>query len=523
MRLPGGARLSAETLLATGGPARAEAVVRLLLSTPNDDVQGVARLRLTLSSIQIMRRRLTDALQQAEAVVSEPGLPDELYAAADVDRLHTLVDLRDHRSARELAETILSGHRGRDGHEALAGALTVSGLLAWHDGRLSDALSLLRAATRRADLGNDGPRQLFPRLSAAPVLIAAGQLDIAQTVVDRARRDVARLGDRLWAAGPPTMAALLRLAKGRVRGASAAASAGLALSERMGTRLHVPAARSVLMAVALLRGRLDEAAEHLEAWRREPPSDSVGVSTGARLWAEARLADARDDDATAFGLVRTLGRDQGAQRRLFVERPAAAAWLVRASVAGGDRSLAEAFVRTAEQLASINADYAGPAAAARHARGVLEDDAGVLTLAAESHRQPWARASACEDAGAAHVGAGNRCVGVPLLVEAQAIYHATGAELDAARVMRRLEEADRRPRRASRHAPRFGWASLTETEVRVARAVGAGRTNAEVARLLYMSRHTVDAHLRKIFQKLAIRSRVMLARIVVEQESGPLP
>jgi ATP/maltotriose-dependent transcriptional regulator MalT len=509
--------------LATGGPDGAEAVVRLLLATGDNDVLGAARLRLALSSIQMMRRRLVDALQAAEAVAAAPGLPDELYNAADVDRLLALVDLRDLGGARELAEAILSGGRGHDEHEALAGALTVSGLLAWHDGRLSDALSLLRAATRRADLGRDRPRQLFPALSAAPVLIATGQLTVAEAVVDRARRQVSRLGDRLWAAGPATMVAFLRLAKGRLRGASAAASTGLALSERRGTRLHVPAARSVLTTVSLLRGRLDEAAEHLDGWRQEPPSESVGVSHGARLWAEARLADARGDQPRAAELVGTLCDDPDIHRRLLVDQPGAAAWLVRASLTGGDPGQAAGVVATAAQLASLNAEHAGPAASARHARGLAEADVAALTGAAAAYREPWAKASAFEDAGVVHVATGNRCAGVPLLYEAHAIYYATGADGEAARTMRRIKEAERPPRRVGRHGPRFGWASLTETEDRVARAVAAGRTNAEVAQLLYMSRHTVDAHLRKIFQKLAIRSRVMLARIVVEQGDLPLP
>jgi DNA-binding CsgD family transcriptional regulator len=34
---------------------------------------------------------------------------------------------------------------------------------------------------------------------------------------------------------------------------------------------------------------------------------------------------------------------------------------------------------------------------------------------------------------------------------------------------------------------------------------------------LYLSRHTIDFHLRQIFNKLGIRSRVELARIVAEQ------
>jgi DNA-binding CsgD family transcriptional regulator len=47
----------------------------------------------------------------------------------------------------------------------------------------------------------------------------------------------------------------------------------------------------------------------------------------------------------------------------------------------------------------------------------------------------------------------------------------------------------------------------------VAEAVGQGLTNAEAAQHLFVSRHTVDCHLRNIFLKLDISSRVQLAAL----------
>jgi DNA-binding CsgD family transcriptional regulator len=74
------------------------------------------------------------------------------------------------------------------------------------------------------------------------------------------------------------------------------------------------------------------------------------------------------------------------------------------------------------------------------------------------------------------------------------------------------------PRRRSRDGrPTVGWESLTDTEARVAELVAQGLTNRQVARDAYMSRHTVDTHLRHIFRKLAVASRVQLARLVTER------
>ena len=54
-------------------------------------------------------------------------------------------------------------------------------------------------------------------------------------------------------------------------------------------------------------------------------------------------------------------------------------------------------------------------------------------------------------------------------------------------------------------------------ERRVADLVSQGLTNSEVGTQMFMSRHTVGVHLRHMFRKLAIKSRVELTRIVIEQ------
>jgi DNA-binding CsgD family transcriptional regulator len=73
---------------------------------------------------------------------------------------------------------------------------------------------------------------------------------------------------------------------------------------------------------------------------------------------------------------------------------------------------------------------------------------------------------------------------------------------------RGMSDFDRRP---------FGWNSLTETEKTVADLVASGLTNRQAAAQLFLSRHTVDAHLRHIYRKLDIRSRTELARLVAER------
>jgi DNA-binding CsgD family transcriptional regulator len=71
----------------------------------------------------------------------------------------------------------------------------------------------------------------------------------------------------------------------------------------------------------------------------------------------------------------------------------------------------------------------------------------------------------------------------------------------------------------SRDTRAFGWSSLTRTERIVAEHVAAGMTNAEVASRLIVSPHTIDYHLRQLFRKLEVRSRVELTRIFVEHQA----
>jgi DNA-binding CsgD family transcriptional regulator len=64
----------------------------------------------------------------------------------------------------------------------------------------------------------------------------------------------------------------------------------------------------------------------------------------------------------------------------------------------------------------------------------------------------------------------------------------------------------------------FGWTSLRESELGIAQLVAEGMTNRQIASRLYMSVHTVDFHLRQIYRKLGISSRVELTRRLIDSE-----
>jgi len=71
----------------------------------------------------------------------------------------------------------------------------------------------------------------------------------------------------------------------------------------------------------------------------------------------------------------------------------------------------------------------------------------------------------------------------------------------------RLTASDRRAAQADQHA----WETLTPQELTIATLVHQAMTNQQIANRMYLSKHTINYHLRRMFRKLNIYSRVQLA------------
>ena len=71
--------------------------------------------------------------------------------------------------------------------------------------------------------------------------------------------------------------------------------------------------------------------------------------------------------------------------------------------------------------------------------------------------------------------------------------------------------------------PALGWADLTDTQRMVAELVIDGLTNRDVGARLFLSPHTIDFHLRQIYRRLGVRSRVELARLAGLPRARALP
>jgi DNA-binding CsgD family transcriptional regulator len=94
-----------------------------------------------------------------------------------------------------------------------------------------------------------------------------------------------------------------------------------------------------------------------------------------------------------------------------------------------------------------------------------------------------------------------------------------GADGFAERAARELRATGERARNRTTGSP----VQLTARETQIARLAADGLSNREIAGQLFMSPHTVEYHLHKIFAKLAIRSRNQLHSVLANGRNQPPP
>ena len=175
-----------------------------------------------------------------------------------------------------------------------------------------------------------------------------------------------------------------------------------------------------------------------------------------------------------------------------------------------------------EQLAALEAEASTTgsrwaAAAAVRCRGLLAEtpcreaerlEEAVALAEASTSRFEQARARLC--LGEALWRARKHDAARRQLREAHVTFELLGARPWAARAAALLTSGDGRA--AGR--PRPVHVRLTPQELRVALHVAEGLTNQEVADRLFVSHKTIEAHLGHIYDKLGVRSRTSLARLV---------
>ena len=483
------------------------------------EARSCAPLRCALASLHAMSGRQAEALIEAESIMTDPEASFEDHDEAKIVLLQALTALRDSQKLVQVATTILA-QRGTECSDIIVAALLARALVAWDAGSVAEALDFAAEAVRNT-AGRSPPdgRRFQPELFLASRLIDVRRLTAAKAVMPNLVDRIDEPVPVSWcAASPDILRARLALATGHLDEAAAEAGSALVDSDATGMRLHSLVARSILATVALRRGDLHAAAAQIESSRSPVPDFMSAYETARSGLVSAQVEEAQSGPAAAVTMLAGVYGTVHEHQYPVMSEPTSAPWLVRASLAAGDKSGAEAITAAVGGLCQRNPAVPVFRACADHAQGVFESNRACLEQAVASHEDPWARASAAEDLGTLLASAGSRCNAVARLGAALEGYEGTGAERDAARIRRRLRRLGvRRGHWTSAKRPPTGWQSLTDTDRNITKLVAEGLTNQQIADQLYISIHTVAYHLRQVFRKLGISSRVELTRVALEK------
>jgi DNA-binding NarL/FixJ family response regulator len=210
--------------------------------------------------------------------------------------------------------------------------------------------------------------------------------------------------------------------------------------------------------------------------------------------------------------------------------------LTRARLGRGDHGgAAEAAARAAQAAERIGLEVPRARAARAAAWVALAGgDAGAAAEDALRSAAGFAEAGAIIEeamsqllAGRALAAAGEPKRAAEELSAAAATFERCGATPrrdEAERELRRIGHKKLHRRTRPGQADAAGLGALTERELQVARLIVDRRTNAQIATELFLSTKTVESHVRNLFQKLGVSSRVEVARAVERADrAAPAP
>jgi DNA-binding NarL/FixJ family response regulator len=466
-----------------------ERLVSELSALPEPASVESIRLLIELTLNEFYRSRYQSMHHWAERALSaaeQLGDPPLMAAALAMPALaHAMTgateQARSHRAEAAVLVDRLSddelSHRV-DAAGWLAASELYLDLYAEADVHASRALTIARATGRGDSLF--GPYQILPR-----IWYVRAKLAEATELLDGAIEAARLLGTPPALAGNLFNRSVIAVAVGELDLALATAREGVELTRDLDEGF-VTAWAAVRLAGALLEtGEPEQAVELL--------LDSAGgeeltlIPGGWRAYCLELLARCW----------------LGLNRRSDAERAAACARVTAAAVG---LPLAASW---ADRAAAAVALHAGDTARATE-RALASADA------AREVGAPIEAALSRTLAGRALAQSGQSDRAVAELQHAAAAFDACGALRYRQRAERVLGKLGHRPHRRTRPGKTDGTGieSLTERELQVARLVVDRKTNPQIAAELFLSQKTVETHLRNIFNKMGVTTRVALARDV---------
>ncbi|HEY2697376.1 MAG TPA: BREX system ATP-binding domain-containing protein [Pseudonocardiaceae bacterium] len=304
--------------------------------------------------------------------------------------------------------------------------------------------------------------------------------------------DGTRVGSSWQAPQSALLRAQLSYGAGQVEDAAGAVASATALMAEVFDFAAEPQIQLLTALVAVLRG------------------DNAQARDIDHPLAKAVVADAEGDQRGAAAIVAVLRADR--------DFPWPEELLVGAACAAHHRGEADT-VRAAADLLTELADRNPGVASVTGARllvdGLSTEDFTLALPVLQASPRMLLLARADEEHGRSVVDTDDRKVGLDALDAAHDRYIELGAVAAARRVQRVLQAAGARRRRWAPvpQRPEHGWDALTEMERRVALLIADGHTNRSAAEELVLSPSTISTHLRAVFSKLDVHSRVQLANL----------
>jgi DNA-binding CsgD family transcriptional regulator len=483
-----------------------------------------ARILLGLAEALKHAGQAAAVLAYVRRALDRSGVPEPIQAHLLASRAHALMQSDDLAGADRAGAAAVAIGRATGEHSAVAYALAARSAAAQSRGELASAIALASEAVHLADETGGKAGHWHPRLWLASALVAADRFTESGAVYEMGRRQAEQFGTAwslpLW----HYYQGELHVAAGRLEDATAEAETGLRVTERLGALAMAPSLLATMARVALRRDELAMADEHLARARRLV-ADGVGVVSTDLVWTSALAKAAAGHPMDAVAGLATVYAALPERLLLLTYDPSAGPLLVRLALQARQPELAATAAAAARRLAERNPEVASHVGASAHATGLCNDDLAALRLAVQAYQtspRPLAMASAMADTARAEHAAGHHDEAVALLDGAMERYTASGANRDVARVRQLMRRLGIRHKSAARgpRGTRAGWRSLTQSELRVVRLVAEGLTNREVASRLFVSPYTVDTHLRHVFTKLDLTSRVELTRQVLAHDDA---
>ncbi len=467
------------------------------------DPQTRQELHALLIRSQLNRGHTGAALESIDRLLAVT-LPDPARRRLSALRCWVMTMAGRWREAEREALDIVDRSPPEEERQAQAWVLTVLSCAAHLDGRSVAATELIERQLALLDDGADVQAHRSALVWPAVFDLSSRGVDAAAVSLARCRRATADLGARWLDPYHCFIAADIAARAGEWDDASAEVDAGLEMAEEIGSG-WISTAVALRAYLDAHRGHPRLARIRLGRFRRQ----GLPLQFGADEPGRAALAVLETTPAPdrAVRLARDLwGAAEGMGPVWMLEL---APDVARVGLTGADQELCE---RVAAQVTTL--DVSGCPATAPVVdlvAGMSIRDVDRIERAARAFRSYGDVLHATfgwEESACAAAAAGQRDRARDRLELAVAGYQTMGAVPDLDRLFGRARSLGlRRGPRAKHRTAAYGPASLTTTEVRVARLVQQGMTNPQIAAQLWLSPRTVQTHVSHILAKLGVRSR----------------